>query len=118
MITARLASELHRIELEITGTPTITDAFGEPATITGLRITYRGHDREVTAIRFKTTDDSDLFAAAEDLAPANQPAWLRDLIDQYRPAEPPEGCPDCSAPPVGNRIPTHHPKCPRNDPNF
>jgi hypothetical protein len=119
VITARLAAEVHHIELEgITGAPQITDAFGESATITGLRITYRGLDREVGVIRFKTVDDNDLFVADADMAPGNWPTWLRELIDQYRPVELAEGCPDCSAPPVGARIPTRHPRCPRNDPRF
>lgn len=119
MITARLANELHQIELEgITGAPQITDAFGEHATITGLRITYRGSELEVSAIRFKTADDNDLFVSGEDMVPVNWPAWLRDLINQYRPAEAPEGCPDCCAPALGDRIPAHDPRCPRNDPHF
>jgi hypothetical protein len=118
MVTSRLASQIHHIELDVTGAPAITDAFGESATITGLRLTFRGHDREVGAIRFKTADDNGLFVADEDMAPTNWPTWLRELIDQYRPAELAEGCPDCSNPPVGDQIPSHHPRCPRNDPNF
>lgn len=118
MINARLANEIHHVQLEVNGVPPITDAFGEKVTVTGLRLTYRGHDREVGVIRFQTAEDSDLFVADEDMAPANWPAWLREVIDQYRPAERTEGCPDCSAPEIGTRIPTHHPKCPRNDPNF
>lgn len=118
MVNARLANEIHHIQLEVTGVPPITDAFGEQATVTGLRLTYRGPDREVGVIRFQTADDNDLFVADEDMAPANWPTWLRDVIDQYRPAERPEGCPDCSVPAVGSRIPAHTAKCPRNDPNF
>jgi hypothetical protein len=120
VITSRLVNEIHHIELEVRDAPAITDAFGEKASITGLRITYRGSGREVGVIRFKTADDSDLFVADEDMTPEKWPTWLRDLIDQYRPAEVPGSrcCPDCSAPAVGSRIPTHHPRCPRNDPHF
>jgi hypothetical protein len=118
MVNTRLAKETHHIQLEVSGVPPITDAFGESATITGLRLTYRGHDCEVGAIRFTTADDNDLFVADEDMTSANWPTWLREVIDQYRPVQRPEGCPDCCAPAVGSRIPTHTPKCPRNDPNF
>lgn len=118
MINARIAQETHHIQLEVTGVPKITDAFGESVAVTGLRLTYKGRDREVGVIRFQTADGSDLFVADEDMQPANWPTWLRELIDQYRPVGPPEGCPDCCAPGIDSRIPTHHPKCPRNDPNF
>jgi hypothetical protein len=120
MINARLADEIHHVRLEMNGVPPITDAFGQDVTVTGLRLTYRGPDREIGAIRFQTAYDSDLFVADEDLTPANWPTWLREVIDQYRPAERPEAeaCPDCSVPAVGGRIPTHTAKCPRNDPNF
>lgn len=118
MITSRITNQIHRIELAVTGTPEITDAFDERVTITGVRLTFRGPNRDVTAIRFRTADGNDPFLSDEDMAPDNWPTWLRDLIDQYRPAEFADGCPDCSNPPVGDRVPSHHPRCPRNDPNF
>ncbi|WP_030186236.1 hypothetical protein [Streptomyces capuensis] len=118
MIAARVATQIHTIELALEGAPEIADAFGERARIAGLRLTYTGHDRKVSAIRFKTADDMDLFVSDEDMTPEKWPSWLRELIDQYRPAEARGECPQCSAPAVGDRIPTHIPRCPWNDPNF
>lgn len=118
MITSRINTELHAIDLDITGAPQITDAFGEKASITGVRITYKGRDREVSAVRFKTADDNDLFVSDEDMASEKWPTWLRELVEQYRPVEPSAACPECSAPAVGDRFPTHDPRCPWNDPNF
>ncbi|WP_327066787.1 hypothetical protein [Kitasatospora sp. NBC_01302] len=123
MITSSVIarSSTHKVELAITGAAPVTAEapYGgeESFAVTGVRITYV--DGKVTAIRYCTTTE-DLFVAPEYLGqPELWPSWLPDLVEQYRPADAAlPGCPQCDAPAVGDRIPTHTPRCPWNNPNF
>jgi hypothetical protein len=84
MIAATVTSELYKVDLTLTGAPSITDAFDEAITPTGLGITYA--NGEPTAIRFEIPGDY-LFVAPADLdKPENWPGWLRELVEQHRPA--------------------------------
>lgn len=82
---ATIKSELYKVNLSLADGPSIHDAFGERAQITGVGIVYS--DGKPTAIRFETETDPDLFADPMDLDKAETwPEWLRELVDDYRPS--------------------------------
>ncbi|MFF7250503.1 hypothetical protein ACFZBU_42310 [Embleya sp. NPDC008237] len=88
MIATHIESEQHKIALRVVGAPGITTSDGETLAVTLVTLTFNA--RELTTIRFATSD-GDLYAAPADVAdPATWPTWLGDLIDQYRPAARPE----------------------------
>lgn len=88
MITTHIESEQYKVALHIVGAPEIPAPDGETLDVTLVTLTFNG--RELTTIRFATSD-GDLYVAPADVDdPATWPTWLGDLIERYRPAARPE----------------------------
>lgn len=80
---ATKSKDLHRVSLDITDGPEMTDAFGSKHTVASVQITYV--DREVTAIRIGGIGDSDMFVDNLDDT-ITWPTWLNDLVNEHRSA--------------------------------
>ena len=83
-ITATVVSTHHRVELALTNAPVITDEFDVPSEVSSLRINYV--DGQPTAISFDSTTNLYFMQPSELDKPEGWPAWLRELVEQHRPA--------------------------------
>lgn len=111
-ITATVVSTRTHIELAFTDGPVITDEFETPTQVTSLRITYV--NGQPTAVALDSTKNLWFMQPADLDQVAKWPDWLRDLVEQHRPAIPGRDCPTCGAPAdeTGTRIPEHRPGSP------
>jgi hypothetical protein len=83
-MTATVVSTRTHVELALTDGPVIADEFGTPSQVTSLRITYV--NGTPTAVAFDSATNLYFMQPADLDQPENWPAWLRELVEQHRPA--------------------------------
>lgn len=83
-IATNVVSTRTHVELAITDGPVITDAFDTPSQVTSLRITYV--NASPTAVAFDSATNQYFMQRADLDQPENWPTWLRELVEQHRPA--------------------------------
>lgn len=81
--TTTISTRTH-IELAFTDGPVITDEFETPSKVSSLRITYV--NGEPTTVSFDSATNLYFMQPADLDQPEKWPSWLRDLVEQHRPA--------------------------------